>query len=304
MRRHAAAANIVRVARIVVSDHLKAGPFTLEEARAAGLTKWHLEFGPWRRIAPRTYVWSKLRLDPTVLLSAAVLRLPESAVFSGLTAAWLHGLDVEPCRPIEVTVPEGHGVSGKVSMRVSRALLSVGDVEPTRGFSATTLPRTLRDLARRLTLTEAVVLVDSALNQRLVELETLTAWLDSRQDDRAVGRLRRALAHAEPAAESPMESRLRMLLVLAGLPRPMAQIPLYDGSGRFLGRPDLYYPDHRLGVEYDGETHKETLAEDSRRHNRLLAGGVRLLHFTAGDVYGAPTRVVNEVRSLLANRAA
>jgi hypothetical protein len=30
---------------------------------------------------------------------------PTGAVFSGKTAAWLHGLEIEPCDPIEMTVP-------------------------------------------------------------------------------------------------------------------------------------------------------------------------------------------------------
>ena len=30
---------------------------------------------------------------------------PPGAVFSGKTAAWLHGLEIEPCDPIDVTVP-------------------------------------------------------------------------------------------------------------------------------------------------------------------------------------------------------
>ena len=30
---------------------------------------------------------------------------PPGAVFSGKTAAWLHGLEIEPCNPIEMTVP-------------------------------------------------------------------------------------------------------------------------------------------------------------------------------------------------------
>ena len=37
-------------------------------------------------------------------LEAAWLRLSLKAVYSGLTAAWLHGLEVDPCDPIEVTV--------------------------------------------------------------------------------------------------------------------------------------------------------------------------------------------------------
>ena len=55
--------------------------------------------------------------------------------------------------------------------------------------------------------------------------------------------LRQVVAWAEPATESAMETRLRMCLVLAGLPRPQVQVPLHDDHGRFLGRADLYYPE-------------------------------------------------------------
>ena len=96
-----------------------------------------------------------------------------------------------------------------------------------------------------------------------------------------------------------METRLRLLLVLAGLPRPEAQVPLHDDSGRFLGRPDLYYPAHRLGLEYDGSTHRDSLIQDNRRQNRLLNAGIRLLRFTATDLHRTPDSVVEQVRAAL-----
>jgi very-short-patch-repair endonuclease len=102
----------------------------------------------------------------------------------------------------------------------------------------------------------------------------------------------------EPKAESQMETRLRMRLVLARLPRPEAQVPIYDGR-RFLGRPDLYYRNARLGLEYDGATHKSSVAEDDRRQNLLIGAGVRLLRFTAPDIYNSPDVVVGQVRSAL-----
>ena len=97
-----------------------------------------------------------------------------------------------------------------------------------------------------------------------------------------------------------MESRLRMLLVLGGLSRPKAQISLNDRQGRFLGRPDLYYPGHRLAIEYDGGIHRDRLAEDNRRQNRLISDGIRLLRFTAGDILRTPDAVVAQVRRVLA----
>jgi very-short-patch-repair endonuclease len=87
---------------------------------------------------------------------------------------------------------------------------------------------------------------------------------------------------AEPA-ESPMETRLRWTLLQAGLPRPQVQTELRDSEGRFLGRADLYYPQSRLVIEYDGANHRDRLVEDDRRQNTLLTAGFRLLRFTAAD---------------------
>lgn len=90
-----------------------------------------------------------------------------------------------------------------------------------------------------------------------------------------------------------------MALVLAGLPRPRAQVSIYDSRGRFAGRPDLYYEEQRLGIEYDGGVHRDALAEDNRRQNKLLNAGVRLLRFTAGDVMRYPDSIVLQVRTML-----
>ena len=92
-----------------------------------------------------------------------------------------------------------------------------------------------------------------------------------------------------------------MVLVLGGLPRPKAQVAIHDIGGRFIGRPDLFYEQQRLGIEYDGGVHRQMLAEDNRRQNKLLNAGVRLLRFTAADVLRNPDRVVHEVRTMLAN---
>ena len=96
-----------------------------------------------------------------------------------------------------------------------------------------------------------------------------------------------------------METRLRLLLILSGLPRPQVQVPLHDAKGHFIGRPDLYYPTQRLAVEYDGASHRENMTADHRRQNRLLNAGYRLLRFTAADVLSTPDSVVLLVRQAL-----
>jgi very-short-patch-repair endonuclease len=232
-------------------------------------------------------------------LRAALRRLPPGSAFSGLTAAWLHGIDVEPSDPIEATVPAGAGVSGRAGIAVRRSPLSRKDVLVVRGMPATAIARTLAEVCGRLSVTEAVVVADAALHLRRISLARLRSWAESHAGRPGNSKLRRVIELAEPAAESQMESRLRMLLVLGGLPRPQAQVSIHDRCGRFIGRPDLYYASERLGIEYDGGTHRDSLAEDNRRQNRLLDAGVRLLRFTSGDVYSNPDLIVMQVRGLL-----
>src|SRR6185295_11808640 len=117
------------------------GPFTVAEARLAGLQRWHLRSKKWKRLARGLYVASAAAASPIIQLESARMRVPEVAAFSGLTAAWLHGLDVTPCDPIEVTIPREAGVSGRAGMRVRRRPLSTGDVVHVRGFRATSIVR-------------------------------------------------------------------------------------------------------------------------------------------------------------------
>jgi len=266
--------------RPVVPAELTRRPFTVAEANRAGLARWNLEGASWRRLAPGVYAWAGLSVTPALKLEAARLRIPASAAFSGKTAAWLHGLDVASCEPVEVE-------------------LDGRDVVLRRGFRATSLPRTLFDISRRLTLVEAVVVVDMALHAGLAHRSELSDWIDTCVGRKGVAAARRVLELADSGAESPMETRLRMLLVLNGLPRPGVQVTLRDEKGGFLGRPDLYYPEHRLGIEYDGETHRVSLVQDNRRQNRLLMAGIRLLRFTAADVLRGPDSVVAQVRDML-----
>lgn len=285
--------------RSIVPAELTTRAFTVADARRAGLTWKQLQGAAGRRIGDGLYVWTRLGESPTLLLAAVQRSLPAAAVFSGRTAAWLHGLDLSPCDPIEVTVPPACGISARAGVSVRRVALPEGDVVDRRGLRATSALLTVAEIGRRLPLVEAVVIADMALRQHLVDLAELTAYAAARPRRRGIGHLRRVIELAEPRAESPMETRLRLLLVLAGLPRPEAQVPLHDDSGRFLGRPDLYYPAHRLGLEYDGSTHRDSLIQDNRRQNRLLNAGIRLLRFTATDLHRTPDSVVEQVRAAL-----
>ena len=232
-------------------------------------------------------------------LVAARQRLPAEAAFSGMAAAWLHGVDVSPCDPIEVIVPSSVRVVARSGIRIREAVLEDADVLQARGLRATAIPRTIADLCCRLSLVEATVIADESLRKRLTSIEQLSRWADAHPGRAGIRTLRSVIGHAEPKAQSQMETRLRMLLVLGGLPRPKAQVRIYDANGRFVGRPDLYYEDARLGIEYDGAGHRSSVSEDNQRQNNLFRVGVRLLRFTAPDVLGNREFVLSHVRAAL-----
>lgn len=225
--------------------------------------------------------------------------MPPDALFSGCTAAWLHGLDFPPCTPIEVTLPRLSVTSHLTGVRLTRSDFTSADACEVRGLPATTRTRTIADLARRAKVVEGVVIVDLALRRRIATVAELRAWVDDHPQHRGVGRLVDAMDMADGLSESPMESRLRALLVTGGLPKPRVQQPLHDACGSFLARPDLLYPAERLVIEYDGATHRDSVAADNRRQNLLIDAGYRVLRFAAGDVLHRPAAVVDQVRRAL-----
>jgi very-short-patch-repair endonuclease len=254
----------------------------------------------YRRLGAGLYRWAGLKESPQLMLTAVAKRLPSGAAFSGRTAAWLHGLDLAPCDPIEVTIPEPTGSSRRAGAMVRRARLARQEIVRRRGLPTTSALRTVVDLGGRDPLTERVVALDLFLHAGLVSVTELRSYVAEHSGAKGIARLRRVVDLAEPKAESAMETRLRMLLVLARLPRPEVQVSIHDDEGRFLGRPDLLYRPQGLAIEYDGGNHRDRLVDDNRRQNRLVEAGLRLLRFTAADVYGTPDLVVMQVRHAFA----
>jgi very-short-patch-repair endonuclease len=278
---------------------LRAGPFTHAEARVVGVTRGQLRGAAYRRLGSGIYRWVGLKESPQVLLTAVARRLPTSAAFSGWTAAWLHGLDVAPCDPIEVTIPEPIGSGRRAGAAVVRAALGAEEILLRRRLPTTSPLRTAVDLGSRNPLTEGVVAADLFLHAGLVSMVELRNYVADHPGAKGIARLRRVVERAEPQAESPMETRLRMLLVLARLPRPEVQVSIHDDEGRFLGRPDLLYRRQLLAIEYDGGNHRDRMVDDNRRQNGLVGAGYRLLRFTSADVYGTPDSVAMQVRHSL-----
>lgn len=167
----------------------------------------------------------------------------------------------------------------------------------------TTAPLDLvRECLPRLSLVDAVVLADAALRLREVNADDArAAWAISL--GARPGRGRDLVRLVDGAAESAMETRLRLLLVLAGLPRPEAQVEVVAGGRR--RRLDLAYPDVKIAIEYDGDHHYVTEAQkhaDIVREAALRAEGWESIRVVSHGIYRDPAGTVRAVAAALERR--
>ncbi|MGQ0625226.1 MAG: DUF559 domain-containing protein [Sporichthyaceae bacterium] len=294
-------------------QQLLSRPFRREEALDLGMTSEQLRSKCWLRLFPHVYLHRSQELTDEVRFEALRLAAPSDTAFTGLTAAWLFGLWApRPGQelPLEMAYPTTRSPLRTPVVACRRLVVDEGEIESCSGVPVTTPERTCFDLMRRSARVQAVVWADSFLHGGLVTADGLRRCADERPHWPHVRKVRDALLLARSRAASPMETRLRLVIVDGGLPEPpLINEAVRDRDGRFLGSPDLAYDEPRyridFGIEYDGKYHEtaQQHASDDARENRLLIGGMPLLRYVADDVYQNPARVVAEVAAMLRRAA-
>lgn len=281
------------------------GPFTRRNAEAAGVS-WHALRGPaWRRIFHSVWVAATLELDRATWLRAARLIMPVDAVLCGPSAAEQHGVDVREANDMTVHVAFTDGVPRRrPGLAVRQLALLADEVTALRGWLVTTPIRTAFDCARWLPVVDAVVVVDALVHADLVCIDDLLTFAKTHPGVRWVRKVTKICSLAAVGAESPMETRLRLVLVLGGLPKPEPQIVVRTPSGVFVARVDMGYEALKVAVEYDGAWHWQQRRKDDRRRDALRKLGWTVLVFSAEDVYQHKLDVVRAVRDALAAAAA
>jgi very-short-patch-repair endonuclease len=168
-----------------------------------------------------------------------------------------------------------------------------------------TAARTGYDLGRRISLETAVIRMDALLNSTRVSPAAVEKVARRHPGARGIRRLRHALILVDGGSESPQETRLRLLVVKSGLPRPVTQIPVRNQSGRVVRRIDMGWPDWKVGIEYDGEQHwtdPEAHAGDIERLEFLAARGWSIVRVSAAQLRERRADVVSRARRALQER--
>lgn len=275
----------------VAEDGAGAVPASAGPARGRRRTR------AWVRVGHGLYLPSGAELNP---LRAWQLVLPDSAVFTHLTAAAEHGLWLPP-------LPEGLPVFAAQASTDSRprrpGLRVVRHPTPPvvvelEGVRLATVAASLLACARDLALLDLVVLVDSALYLGVCTRPEIEGVAAGRRPGAPL--LRKALALADGRSESPWETLLRILHVSCGVPVE-PQHDVWDDAGTHLGRADLWVVGTNALHEYDGGDHlgKPQQRKDLRRGRRLANSAWMRRGFTDDDVlHRAVTILMDADRSL------
>lgn len=290
--------------RTVLPPSLALAPFRTSEAVEAGVRAARLALDdvsrPFRGLNVVGPAPEKLRARAEALVP---LLRPGDA-FSHTTAVALFGAPLPRPRDrrIHVTDVGGSGrfrrpgVAGHRAVRAPVTMLgTLPVVEPgTAWFQcASLLPHDDLVAVGDYLVTPRRVLRMPAL----ASVEELVRVIPERA--RGAARARRALADIRIGAESPMETRLRLLLIRAGLPEPHLN-PEVEGL-----HPDLLYPQWRLILEYEGDHHRtdpKQWRRDIWRREVFQAAGYRVMQVHAADVLAEPEHFLARVSRAIAQQ--
>ncbi|WP_396933969.1 endonuclease domain-containing protein [Mycolicibacterium sp.] len=270
------------------------------EALAAGeVSRYSLRTG-YRKLHQNVYIPKDFTLDAHSRAKAAWLWSGRTATLAGYSAAaalgsrWLPS--DAPAELARIRHPSPPGIL------IHTGAIADDEIAVVDHMTCTNVARTCYDIGRRQPLDTAIIRIDALLNATHMGVADVRTVTDRYPGARGIRRLRTALALADAGAESPQETRLRLLLVRAGLPRPVTQIPVTDAWGRVCRRIDMGWAEWTVGVEYDGEQHwtsPEDHENDIVRLEFLAARGWTIVRVSARQLKYRQPEIVSRAWAAL-----
>lgn len=284
------------------------GPVVLRraDARRAGIPIQELLSRSYQRVFFDAYVPSGIVISPALRARVALQLLPQVGHVSHHTAVQLWGGIAPYSADTHVTVRERvhrtrrAGIAAQYDPVVRPTALRQGMLvsTPTQAF--------LELAAAGVSLVDLVVAGDSLVRASDISpqafVEAARGW-----SGRNARLARRAARLMRAGVDSAMETRLRLLIVLAGLPEPEVNVILRDHEGNWVFRFDMCYRELRLIIEYDGRQHAENgdqWGRDIERREQLDRLGWRLLVIRGDGVYAHPERTLGRIQEALRDRGA
>jgi very-short-patch-repair endonuclease len=270
-------------------------PFLGSAAIADGRLTRHQLRTRYRQLYRDVYLAPGVELTAAARARAAWLSVGSGATLAGVSAAAVHGtkwLDAE--QPAEIIRSNRSHQRGIV---VRSYDLLADEVMHIRGMRLTTPARTAFDIGRTRPAEVAIPALDALLGATDIKPADIQAIAEARPGARGVRRLTPLLGLVDGGAESPRETRLRLVLVNAGLPKPETQIEFRDRWGRVRVRADMGWRQWKVAVEYDGLQHWTDAKQrswDIERIALLEASGWTVIRVSA-EMLSRPHVIVRRV---------
>ena len=274
-------------------------PFRVRDALAVGVPEHRLRASDLARPfhGVRTV---ELPRELTDRCRAYAARMPDTSFFCGATAALLHGLPVPPRLVVELHVastnphraPRARGVVG----HKLRAL--PGDVITLEGLRVSSAPRAWCELAAVVRIEDLVAAGDRFIWRMdpIGALSELIAAVEHHPGRRGKRNLDRALGLLSDRADSPQESRLRVMLIDGGVTGLEVNYPVTIRGRQFFI--DLAIPERKIAIEYLGEHHgsAEFWRKDAWRRSQLQSAGWIVIEVVSEDL-AHPAELVHRILS-------
>jgi hypothetical protein len=277
-------------------------PFTRSHALAAGITPKVLRGPRFRALFRNVYVEASAPDTPTLRARAALAVAPPGAFASHASAARI--LEV----PIP-TLPDEHLTVLRQQDRRRRPgirwhVLPKPQTRVVDGTRVSAPEQLFVELASLLGLVDLVIVGDHLVRHKKTTLAKLLAFCAQTRLPHA-DRARHAASFVRDRVDSPMETRLRMLIVLAGLPEPEVNLTIRDADGEPLRRHDLAYRGSRTYLEYDGRHHVDQVErweKDLERREAVDDEQARMLVVTSRGIFVEPEHTLERVWRVLRSR--
>src|ERR1700733_10679878 len=266
--------------------------------RRGEISAWQLQ-RDYLPIYRNVYLSTQATLTALTRARAAWLWAGGDATLTGLSAAAVLGTKwLGAGEPAELCRPNRHAPSGII---VHSYALDAREIHTVSGIRTTTPERTAFDIGRSWPPNRSIPILDALANATDFKVPDVVALADAKPGSRGIRGLRSVLKLVDGGAESPQESRVRLLLVNAGLPPPQTQIEFTDEFGIARIRVDMGWREWRVAVEYDGIQHwsdRYQRSWDMHRIAMLETMGWVVVRISA-EMLSRPDVIIERVRSKL-----
>jgi hypothetical protein len=282
--------------------------FTRRQALAAGmhpnvLLRRTRPGGPWQEVLPGVYLSVTGTPTREQRHTAAVLYAGPGGTMTGQAALARHGMRVSS-QVIDVLIPANRRRRSAGFANLHRTTRLPPHVCYSGPVQFALPARAVADAARIMrSLADVRAIVAAAVQSRRCTVEQLQGELED-GPVRGSALFRAALAEVAEGTRSGPEGELLALIKRGKLPMPQLNVRLFLGE-EFIARPDVWWREFGVVVEVDSKQwhlSPESWEQTMRRHARMTALGLLVLHFSPRQIREDPDQVLATIATALKSR--